>query len=207
MQEIASQGKIETEALIQHIIDGVQDNEASETILYGAMTLHELKRKFEVYDRMKERTRNEEHDKEKIAKTDKQEKIDKKLHCFGCGVTDHNVENCIHKDKGPKCFRYNRFGCIASICTKTGKTQSNQKSVNIIRTTDIKTISVVINGIKIEALLDTGSDVNLIREDISIKIENPELLPTNRVFMDLGNVLTISIGKLHRYLNINDNLF
>lgn len=65
----------------------------------------------------------------------------------------------------------------------------------------------MINGIKIEALLDTGSDVNLIREDISMKIGNPELLPTNRVFMGLGNVLTIPIGKLHRYLNINDNLF
>lgn len=57
----------------------------------------------------------------------------------------------------------------------------------------------MINGIKIEALLDTGNDVNLIREDISMKIENPELLPTNRVFIGLGNVLTIPISKLHRY--------
>lgn len=65
----------------------------------------------------------------------------------------------------------------------------------------------MINGIKLEALLDTGSDVNLMRENISMKIGNPELLPTNRVFMGLGNVLTIPIGKLHRYLNINDNLF
>lgn len=90
---------------------------------------------------------------------------------------------------------------------KNRKNGIQSKSVNIVRTTDIKTISVVINGIKIEALLDTGSDVNLIREDISMKIGNPELLPTNRVFMGLGNVLTIPIGKLHRYLNINDNLF
>jgi len=56
MQEIASQGHIKTEALIQHIIEGVVDDEASKTILYGTGSLHELKKRFEVYDKMKEKT-------------------------------------------------------------------------------------------------------------------------------------------------------
>lgn len=51
MQEIISQGHVETEALIQHIIDDVQNEETNKTILHGASTLHNLKKKFEIYDR------------------------------------------------------------------------------------------------------------------------------------------------------------
>ncbi|KOC58816.1 hypothetical protein WH47_02476 [Habropoda laboriosa] len=54
MQEIASQGSIDTVSLIEYIISGVPDEETNKTILYGANTLSQLKNALEKYDRMKE---------------------------------------------------------------------------------------------------------------------------------------------------------
>jgi len=133
------------------------DDEASKTILYGAGSLHELKKRFEVYDRM------------------------------GCGATDHSVGSCTHKDKGPKCFKCNEFGHIFTKCTKAEK-KENIKSVNVVRAEDIQTIPVIINGSKVSALLDTGSDVNLTREDVVNAIGVTNLQETTRIFTGLGNV-------------------
>jgi len=88
----------------------------------------------------------------------------KRSHCYGCGETDHSVGSCTHKDKGPKCFKCNEFEHISTKCTKTEK-KENTKSVNVVRAEDIQTVPVIINGSKVDALLDTGSNVNLIREE------------------------------------------
>ena len=48
--EIASHAEIELEAKIQYIIDGVPDQEANKSILYGASTIKELRKKFAHYE-------------------------------------------------------------------------------------------------------------------------------------------------------------
>ncbi|XP_076660477.1 uncharacterized protein LOC143363832 [Halictus rubicundus] len=49
MQEIAEQGDIEEDALIQHIVDGIPDsNESNKAILYSARSLRALKKNLEV---------------------------------------------------------------------------------------------------------------------------------------------------------------
>jgi len=44
MQTIASQGDVEEEALVQYIIEGVPDEEYNKSILYGADTLTQLRK-------------------------------------------------------------------------------------------------------------------------------------------------------------------
>lgn len=56
MQTIASQGTIEEEAIIQYIIDGIQDKETKKGVLYGSETMLQLRKNLEHYDRMKERS-------------------------------------------------------------------------------------------------------------------------------------------------------
>lgn len=56
MLEIAEQGYIEEDALIQYIVDRLPDEDNNKTSLYEACTISELKKKLEVYDRLKERT-------------------------------------------------------------------------------------------------------------------------------------------------------
>lgn len=48
--ELASHADIEIEAKIQYIIDGIQDEEANKSILYGATTIKELRRRLAQYE-------------------------------------------------------------------------------------------------------------------------------------------------------------
>ncbi|KAK9753743.1 hypothetical protein QE152_g1854 [Popillia japonica] len=43
MREIAAQGNIEEDALIDYVVDGIIDEEMNKTILYGAKSIGELK--------------------------------------------------------------------------------------------------------------------------------------------------------------------
>lgn len=115
MQEIAEQGYIEEEALVQYIVDGLPDEDNNKTSLYEAGTISELKKKLEVYDRLKERTQKKktlmkkDTSKTGIKDTKKETKANvkssDKKRCFNCGSPEHDVKNCADADKGPKCFK------------------------------------------------------------------------------------------------------
>lgn len=96
MQEIASQGNIEEEALIQYIVDGVQDDEHNKAILYNSHTISQLKKNLEIYDRMKTRAqpkgRNRNSSKEGLGPMNiKETRSDavkgRQRHCYNCGST------------------------------------------------------------------------------------------------------------------------
>ena len=56
----------------------------------------DLKKKFEIYDRMKERVgKTKIIGKKEIAKNKTGN-----VRCFGCGATNHDLANCTHKEKG-----------------------------------------------------------------------------------------------------------
>ncbi|KYM96453.1 hypothetical protein ALC62_12891 [Cyphomyrmex costatus] len=50
MKELASRGKIESEALIQYIIDGIVDDTQNKLVLYGAKKLSDFKEKLKTYE-------------------------------------------------------------------------------------------------------------------------------------------------------------
>lgn len=50
MLEISSQAKVEMNAVIQYIINGISDDEVNKVILYGAKSISELKRKLYIRD-------------------------------------------------------------------------------------------------------------------------------------------------------------
>ncbi|XP_076661125.1 uncharacterized protein LOC143365000, partial [Halictus rubicundus] len=100
MQGIASQGSVEEDALIEHIINGIQDREHNKTMLYAAMSLHELRRSLELYDRRKEKEKDADSGrrhgerKERDGEDRKMQqrparfqeaRFQKKMHCFSCG--------------------------------------------------------------------------------------------------------------------------
>ncbi|KAI4491923.1 hypothetical protein M0804_003315 [Polistes exclamans] len=57
MKEVAALGKVSERALIEHIINGVVDEEMNKAILYQSRTLKELKRNIEIYDVMKRKSK------------------------------------------------------------------------------------------------------------------------------------------------------
>lgn len=80
-----------------------------------------------------------------------------------CGSDSHKVNECPDKNKGPKCFSCNEFGHISSACSK----KDNVPKVNVIRRKHNVYLDVVVNGVVLNALFDTGSDISAVREDIA----------------------------------------
>ncbi|XP_043494160.1 uncharacterized protein LOC122519060 [Polistes fuscatus] len=54
MQEIANQGNIEEDALIQYIADGLLGERRDKAVLYGSRTLTEFKNNIQIFDKLKE---------------------------------------------------------------------------------------------------------------------------------------------------------
>lgn len=58
MKEIAARGEIEEEALFQYVIDGLDNQSAKKSILYGAKSSKEFKEKLKTYEKMKTKMTN-----------------------------------------------------------------------------------------------------------------------------------------------------
>lgn len=219
MQEIANQADIEEDALIQYIIDGVPDDEANKTILYKSRTIRELKGNFEIYDRMREKiqrkktgakktnVKNDAKETKNTHSTKSNSKPSEKRHCFHCGSTEHEVKNCTNADKGPKCFKCNNFGHIATKCPQGQQMESTTSGVNWVTSADDNCIPVNVAGLKYSALLDTGSDVNLMRKDVYEGIGQPKMNTTMRTLTGFGNTSIKPDGVLQLELSVDGGLY
>ncbi|KAG7196835.1 hypothetical protein KM043_017596 [Ampulex compressa] len=205
MQEIANQCDVEEEAIIEHIINGISDEEDNKTMLYGAQSLYELRKCIERYDRRKEK-RNDStrrfNRKETEQKRGKPGKI-KRSHCYGCGSIEHDHLNCPNKEKGPKCFNCNSFGHIATICPEK-KTKQSIAKVNCVGSYSNESVSIKVDNVRCAALVDTGSDVSLIRQDIYQKTNNEELCQTSRVLTRFGKAQVVPIGRFNAKVLIDE---
>lgn len=209
MQGIADRGNIEESALVQYIIDGIQDEEVNKSVLYNSRTLEELKRNLDVYDRMCQRTQEKKSFTPQGEVTKRRKEVDKPphrlsskklVHCFNCGSIEHELKDCPFETKGPKCFRCNGFGHIASACIKSPMEDRPNESVRRVKALEDKTIPVTIANVKCLALIDTGSEANLIREDVYKKVGITSLEETTRAFSGLGGMVTRPLGKWCRSL-------
>jgi len=69
MHKIVEQGYVKENALVQYIIDDVQDDDCNKAVLYNATTIYELKKCFEVYKGkklLKKTTKNGSKDTKKV---------------------------------------------------------------------------------------------------------------------------------------------
>lgn len=79
--------------------------------------------------------------------------------------------------------------------------------MNCVNSIDDKFILVDIAGLKCRTLIDTGSDVSLIRNDLYKKIDKSKLSSTTRSFTGLGNVVTKPIGISQLKLSIEGDVY
>jgi len=80
MLEIASQVEMTTESVIRYIIDGIVDEEVNKTILYDAKSISELRRKFDIYEAMKNKSKHLDAQKQKSSSAKNKQK-DKQCNC------------------------------------------------------------------------------------------------------------------------------
>lgn len=126
--------------------------------------------------------------------------------CFNCGLRNHMSVDCPTKSEGPKCFQCGERGHIAVKCTK------NQNAVRNINT-DVRSVckkyskEVEINGHKMLALIDTGSDICLLRSDKYIKLGSPQLNLRQIRFHGIGSNDNVTLGEFNARLTIDGNTY
>lgn len=91
------------------------------------------------------------------------------------------------KQKGTRCFECKEFGHIAANCKKKKIKINEVKSACDIAKTECKYLKdVKIDNENLVALIDTGSDLSLIREDQYLNIGSPNLTHREIVFRGIG---------------------
>lgn len=162
MKELAKLGSVEDDALMEYIIDGILDAESNKAILYGAENIKDFRKKLDLYSEMKKKmTSRASHFPKPTPgpRTFKERRPFPKTRCYNCGDLDHQSPNCT---KGVKCFRCNNFGHKSNQCPDSiKKTLKIQRGENDHSFTPYKKLKI--NDIAVTVLIDTGSDVNLIK--------------------------------------------
>jgi len=194
LKEIASRGEVEDEALYQYVIDGIDDTPVNKNVLYGARNTREFKVKLKIYATMKTKTPvyNKTANTAASKKTKAKEK--EEVRCYNCGALGHRSTECESKSKGMKCFNCNEFGHKASDCKKEKAKKKKDEGDAFVKSEAISSVNasrkmcktIEIRTKKIMALVDTGSQFNIINERIHEEIGSPVLLKSTLCFSGFG---------------------
>lgn len=204
MLDIANQASVETDAVIQYIIDGIEDEETNKTILYGARNIRELKEKFKIYETMKRNAKTRaRYTGEKKMPVQSQKTSSGIRRCFTCGSRNHQSVECPTKDKGVKCFKCQEYGYFASKCTV--KVPVNVCNVMEQRKKTEK--EVFIASKRITALIDTGSDLSLIRAEQYVQVGAPRLKKNTMSFRGIGASESSTLGEFTTDIEIDGKTY
>jgi len=144
MRELASQGNIDVESVIQYIIDGISDS-SSKVMLNGARNYNKFRARLRTYEKMQERgviigkgnSRKESMDKStrddaKSAKDDQKKMLKTTDRCYNCGESGHKSNTCKYKDRGKKCFKCNNFGHESKNCPDKNNSNDTRITANVL---------------------------------------------------------------------------
>ncbi|KAG5862212.1 hypothetical protein JTB14_026962 [Gonioctena quinquepunctata] len=217
MREIGSRANIESEVLIQYIIDGIQDDTSNKLVMYGAKTFGEFKEKVKLYEQItisrtkpgQERNKEGKHMKERTIETnkDKDEKRHRKTSmrlCFNCGDKAHLSNECPDKAKGPKYFVCSGYGHVSTKCPEKNN-RSGSSNMTLVEVVPRNSVKLNIDDIQMIALLDTGSDITAIRQDVyEAYFKDIDLNGKYVTLRGIGSNRVATMGFFERNVFINE---
>lgn len=107
---------------------------------------------------------------------------EKTKNCFICGNKSHLSKDCPDKEKKSKCFSYGNFDHVASSCRNKNVTRKPEDTktkarVDMMKSGDKKIYKTVICEKSVTAVIDSGSDLHLIRFDLYEQLNTPKMNP------------------------------
>ncbi|XP_014759408.2 uncharacterized protein LOC26514645 [Drosophila ananassae] len=194
MKRIAARGVIDTESVIKYVVDGLNLKSDFKFTLYGCSSFKELREKYEVYE---SNQTYEKEEKRQIqpnrSKYGAQANSGKKQHCFNCGAQDHIRKDC---ESEVKCFRCNESGHMAKNCGTAPKISIAYEERRLKK--------LCIGDIWVEALVDTGADVSIIKEAVFKKMSGVSLQQSASTLRGLGNGVTRPLGQFNAEAKIDE---
>ncbi|GFU49934.1 retrovirus-related Pol polyprotein from transposon 297 [Trichonephila clavipes] len=116
--------------------------------------------------------------------------------CFNCSGSGHISKFCPDKHRGPKCILCENFGHKSDACPQKNIPSSNNVDEITPLTTMCKEVKILSK--KILSLVDTGSQVTLMKESVWNQLGSPSLINS-------GNILTgFGLSKTHLQNEVSD---
>ncbi|XP_033178230.1 uncharacterized protein LOC117152028 [Bombus impatiens] len=199
MREIAGQERVDIQSQIGYIIQGIPDEVANKAVLYRAKNMQQLKERLKQYKEMKRDTKAETKFREckddmgrRSEVRDQSEQRVNDKSCFNCVSADYLSAKCPEKEKGAKCFKCNEVGHMTARCTVRPK-----KTDFISRPEEKEYVKEVsIDDCKFISVVDTGSDLTLIRSNGYAKLGSPPLANSKLKFKGLGSTDNETCGEV-----------
>lgn len=124
--------------------------------------------------------------------------------CFGCGDRNHVIANCPTREGGVKCYRCGERGHVAARCTGKASAKDSCAVSEICDKKYYKDVSI--NDYQVQAMIDTGSDMCLMRADCYGKLNVP--LKRNKIyFRGIGSDRNETLGEFDADVRIDDNVY
>ncbi|KAK9719804.1 Zinc knuckle [Popillia japonica] len=195
MKEIASRGSIDDESLIQYAKSSSKSDGNVRCFLCGAMGHRSADCAHKSNGNAKSSSKSDGN--HTTANQKPQIKI-RRLRAF---------PDCAHKSKGFKCFKCNNFGHKAHDCkSKTANQDSSIKSLSVT-TNNMYHKQIGIGNITVNALIDTGSAVNVIRQDIHRAMGSPRLQKSLAPLIGFGGHSVNMLGFYEDDIVVDDDTF
>ncbi|GFX03816.1 transposon Tf2-9 polyprotein [Trichonephila clavipes] len=202
MRELANRcdSKIDEASIIQYVINGIDGPRSDKIILDGATSFSEFKQKLRTYETVitnmgihNSNSPNFRHSYESRGRDFKQQSFQRKptrfnvsdaaknpQRCFNCNDIGHLSKSCPNNSRGPRCLSCNLYGhkpfeCRRANLNNTSTPPSGVNAVYELPSPINMSKDVTIFGRKLNGLVDTGSNLTLLRNSTYINIDAPPL--------------------------------
>lgn len=214
LMEIGQPIKIDDESLVTYFVEGIPDSKLNKSILYQATTLEDLKTKIKIYEKMQG---TEGPSSSKVSQPTKNDNnfSKKTVRCFKCGEKGHLSNQC--KVPQIKCFKckgsgHKSFECKANINKVKVEKSVPEREENVntvsegIRQTSHRIFKdVEILGNTFSAMIDTGSDVSLMRRDVLDVLGSQNVDNEVKYLNGIGGGTVCTLGSLRTNAKVDDN--
>lgn len=128
--------------------------------------------------------------------------------CYNCGAREHVSANCPKRELGTKCFECGEYGHIAAKCQKKNVDVKGAAISAVSRVFRKKCVKeVTIDGRITTALIDTGSDISIMRASEHKMIGLPGLQPSKVEFCGIGSYSVASLGQVRTEITIDGHVY
>ncbi|GFT66487.1 retrovirus-related Pol polyprotein from transposon 297 [Trichonephila clavipes] len=234
MRELANRcdSKIDEASIILYVINGIDEPRSDKIILYGSTSFSEFKQKLRTYETViknmgihSSNSPDFHHSYESRGRDFKQQSFQRKptkfnvydadknpRRCFNCNDIGHLSKSCPNHSRGPRCLSCNLYGhksfeCRRANLNNTSTPPSGVNAVHKLPSPINMCKDVTIFRRKLYGLVDTGSNLTLLRNSTYINIDAPPLKQTNTLLTGFGFSRINVIGTFDSKITIDDQTF